>query len=120
MIGKCDGVAEATLFGTDSARPAFAVPLERSRVGVPPKDRILQPCNHLRHSLGMLPIQGRPRIIRCSDSAKLSHEPLSGVYSGITPWANSQVTIELLKCPARLSQIRSQAQWWQWQVWKMS
>src|SRR6266568_8510999 len=41
-----------------------------------------------------------------SSYTKLSHEPLSGVYSGMTPWANSQVTIELLRCPARLSQIR--------------
>src|SRR5207249_10471744 len=43
---------------------------------------------------------------RRSSDLKLSHEPLSGVYSGMTPWANSQVTIELLRCPARLSQIR--------------
>jgi len=48
-----------------------------------------------------------------------SHDPLSGVYSGITPCANSQVTIEVLGCPARLSH-QHQAEWWQWPVRDMS
>ena len=45
-------------------------------------------------------------MMRCTDSAMFSHEPLSGVYSGMIPCANSQVTIDVLRCPARLSQIR--------------
>ena len=41
------------------------------------------------------------------DSAMLSHDPDSGVYSGITPWANSHNTSASLQCPARLSSTSS-------------
>ena len=36
-------------------------------------------------------------MMRWTDSAMFSQEPLNGVYSGITPCANSQVTIDVLK-----------------------
>ena len=35
-----------------------------------------------------------------------NQEPLNGVYSGITPCANNQMTMDELKWPARLSQTR--------------
>jgi hypothetical protein len=35
--------------------------------------------------------------MRWTDSAMFSQDPLSGVYSGITPWANNQVTIDQLR-----------------------
>ncbi len=55
---------------------------------------------------GCWPLSARPHRMRWTDSAMFNHDPLKGVYSGITPCANSQTTIEELKCPARLSQIR--------------
>ena len=44
-------------------------------------------------------------MMRCTDSAIFSQDPLIGVYSGMIPCANNQVTMSVLKCPARLSQI---------------
>ena len=45
-------------------------------------------------------------MMRWTDSAMFSQEPLNGVYSGITPCANNQMTMDELKCPARLSQTK--------------
>jgi uncharacterized membrane protein len=56
---------------------------------------------------GCCPASARRTMIRCSDSAIFSHEPLSGVYNGMTPCWNNHRTIDQLRCPAKLSQIRS-------------
>ena len=40
-------------------------------------------------------------------SAMFSHEPPTGVYSGMIPCANSQQTNSAVLCPARLSSTRS-------------
>src|SRR5205823_5603201 len=41
-----------------------------------------------------------------TDSAMFSQDPLSGVYSGITPWANNQFTIDQLRLTGQIVQIR--------------
>jgi hypothetical protein len=46
---------------------------------------------------GCCPFNARPQMMRWTDSAMFSQDPLSGVYSGMTPCANSQVTIDVLK-----------------------
>src|SRR5205807_1246686 len=56
--------------------------------------------------LGCWPFSARPEMMRWTDSAMFSQEPLKGVYSGITPCANNQMTMDELKCPARLSQTK--------------
>jgi hypothetical protein len=56
---------------------------------------------------GCCPRKARSQMMRCIDSAIFSHDPLIGVYSGMIPCANNQVTMSVLKCPARLSQISS-------------
>ena len=40
-------------------------------------------------------------------SAMFSHDPPTGVYSGMIPCANSQQTNSGVLCPARLSSTRS-------------
>src|SRR6516164_437672 len=40
-------------------------------------------------------------------SAMFSHDPPNGVYSGMTPWANSHSTNSGVLCPARLSSTKS-------------
>jgi hypothetical protein len=56
---------------------------------------------------GCCPRKARSQMMRCIDSAIFSHDPLIGVYSGMIPCTNNQVTMSVLKCPARLSQISS-------------
>ncbi len=46
---------------------------------------------------GCWPLNARPQMMRWTDSAMFSQDPLSGVYSGITPWANNQVVIDVLR-----------------------
>ena len=46
---------------------------------------------------GVSPVSARRTRMRWIDSAMFSQDPLSGVYSGITPWANSQVMIDVLR-----------------------
>src|SRR5437870_558900 len=41
---------------------------------------------------GVVPSSARWLRIRWTDSVMFSHEPLNGVYSGITPWANNHST----------------------------
>src|SRR5258708_38325898 len=53
---------------------------------------------------GCWPLSARPHRMRWTDSAMFNQEPLNGVYSGITPCANNQMTMDELKWPARLSQ----------------
>jgi len=55
---------------------------------------------------GCWPFSARPQMVRWTDSAMFNQEPLNGVYSGITPCANNHMTIDELKWPARLSQMR--------------
>jgi hypothetical protein len=69
---------------------------------------------------GCCPRKARSQMMRCTDSAIFSHDPLIGVYSGMIPCANNQVTMSVLRCPARLSQTIQQADCWQRQVWHMS
>ena len=57
--------------------------------------------------VGCCPRKARSPRVRCTDSAIFSQDPLIGVYSGMIPCANNQVTMSVLKCPARLSQISS-------------
>jgi hypothetical protein len=49
-------------------------------------------------------------MIRWRDSAILSHEPLSGVYSGITPWANNHVTMDVLRDGSHETQANRRTQ----------
>ncbi|CDS48519.1 hypothetical protein [Polaromonas sp. CG9_12] len=46
-------------------------------------------------------------MMRWMDSAMFSHEPLSGVYGGITPCANNHSTNAGVRCPLRLSYTSS-------------
>src|SRR5437016_13374431 len=55
---------------------------------------------------GCWPFSARPHRMRWTDCAMFSQEPLNGVYSGITPWANNHMTMDELKWPARLSHTR--------------
>jgi len=55
---------------------------------------------------GCWPAKARRTRIRWSDSAIFNQLPESGVYSGNTPWAKSQRTSSMLRCPARLSPTR--------------
>src|SRR6266852_6260119 len=54
---------------------------------------------------GVWPFSARWMRIRWTDSVMFSHEPLNGVYSGSTPWANSHLTKARVLWPARLSMI---------------
>ena len=47
--------------------------------------------------VGCCPESARPMRMRWTDSAMFSQDPLSGVQSGITPWANNHFTIDQLR-----------------------
>jgi len=55
---------------------------------------------------GSCPARARRTMMRCTDSAMLSHDPESGVYKGSTPWRVSQRRRAALVWPTRLSQTR--------------
>src|SRR5438270_9024929 len=105
-MSNCGGAAESAMFCTDPALPSFAVPDERSWSRIPTSDGVLQPGDDFRRGLRLLPFSARPQMMRWTDSAMFNQEPLNGVYSGITPCANNHMTIDELKWPARLSQMR--------------
>ena len=56
---------------------------------------------------GVAPASARRTRMRWIDSAMFSQEPLSGVYSGMTPWATSHNTSAGVLCPVRLSRTSS-------------
>ncbi len=56
---------------------------------------------------GCCPARARRTRMRWIDSAIVSQEPPSGVYSGMIPCRNSHSTSSGVVCPARLSQMSS-------------
>jgi hypothetical protein len=57
--------------------------------------------------VGVSPASARRTRMRWIDSAMFSQEPLSGVYSGMTPWATSHRTRLGVLWPVRLSRTSS-------------
>jgi hypothetical protein len=52
------GAAEATLSGALAALEALAVPDERSGVGIPARDRVVEPGDQVVLGLGLLSVEG--------------------------------------------------------------
>ena len=96
MICNCSGAAKTALSGPNSV-PTFTVPHEGRWVGIPASHGVLQPGDQVRHRLRVLPIQRSPADDALDGLAMFSQDPLSGVKSGITPCANNQVVIDVLR-----------------------
>jgi hypothetical protein len=70
----------------------FATPLERRRIRIPRASSGLKPFDQLRRVGGRLTGQRTMAKIRWVDSVMFSQDPLSGVYSGMTPFSNKHTT----------------------------
>ena len=85
LIDKGSGTGRAAVTSPPTLFTSFAVPHEGRGLRVPAGDRLLEPHDDLGGGLRMVSVQGAAHDMRWRASARLSHEPLTGVYSGTMP-----------------------------------
>src|SRR5437763_9471471 len=82
----------ASLIGPLATELTFATPLEWGGIRVPCAGSGLQPIDQLCRVCRCLASQCTSHDMRWMDSVIFSHDPLSGVYSGMMPWSNNHTT----------------------------
>ena len=120
VLEECSRAAETTLFGTDSTLPSFAVPDERSWVGVPASDRVLQPGDQLRHALRMLAIQGSPADDALDGLRHVQPRAAQRCVQRHHPVSEQPGDDRGTQVSGQIVPDQNQAEWWQWQVWDMA